>query len=95
MTILHALNRLGERLQAQDKLPPFGFSNEKIGFCIGLNEDGSVAAIHDLRTLNRKKLVSRILPVPQSIKRASGVATNFLWDNTCRVYRKTFGRARR
>jgi CRISPR-associated protein Csd1 len=85
MTILHALNRLGERLQAQDKLPPFGFSNEKIGFCIGLNEDGSVAAIHDLRTLNRKKLVSRILPVPQSIKRASGVATNFLWDNTAYV----------
>jgi CRISPR-associated protein Csd1 len=65
--------------------PPFGFSSEKIGFLISLNEDGSPASLPiDLRN-DDKKQTPRQMFVPQAIKRTSGVAANFLWDKTSYV----------
>ena len=40
MSILASLAKAYDRLS---DAPPFGFSSEKIGFLIPLNEDGSVA----------------------------------------------------
>lgn len=61
--------------------PPYGFSSEKIGFCVVLNPDGSVAAIEDLRSAD-KKPVPRLMQVPASPKRSGSTPRpNFLWDN--------------
>ena len=80
MSILASLARAYERLP---DAPPFGFSSEKIGFLISLNEDGTVAcAPIDLRH-DDKKRTPRILPVPASFKRPGITPRSFfLWDNT-------------
>lgn len=72
---------------AYDRLPnaaPLGFSPEKIGFCIVLNPDGSVAAVEDRRDTDKKRS-PEVRMVPQAVKRASGIAPNFLWDKTAYV----------
>ena len=76
--------------------PPFGYSTEKIGFLISLNEDGSVAGPPiDLREGDGKKKTPKMMPAPQPAKRTSGVAPNFLWDKTSYVLGVTAGEGKR
>lgn len=79
---------LASLAEAYDRLPDApqpGFSSEKIGFVISLNEDGTVANVVDLRMADGKKKVLRQLKVPQPTKRTAGIAPNFLWDKTSYV----------
>jgi CRISPR-associated protein Csd1 len=92
MTVLSALAKAYERLP---NAPPFGFSSEKIGFVISLNEDGSVASVTDLREGEGKKARPRLMLVPQPVKRTAGIAPNFLWDKTSYVLGVTAGEGRR
>jgi len=84
MSILASLNRAYERLAERHEVPPFGYSSEKIGFVISLNEDGSLAgAPSDLRQGAGKKLVAPMMSVPASFKRPGITPRSFfLWDNT-------------
>ncbi len=92
MSILAALIRAYDRLP---DAPPFGYSMEKIGFVIGLNEDGSVASVTDLRGGAGKKKQPPMLLVPQPVKRTAGIAPNFLWDKTSYVLGVTAGEGKR
>ena len=92
MSILASLVKAYERLP---EAPPFGFSAEKIGFLISLNPDGSVASVTDLRTSAGNKKIAPLMQVPQAIKRASGIAPNFLWDKTAYVLGVTAGEGKR
>lgn len=93
MSILASLVDAYERLP---DAPPFGFSLEKIGFLIALNEDGTVAGTPvDLREGEGKKRVARPISVPQPVKRTSGIAPNFLWDKTSYVLGVTAGEGKR
>ena len=74
MSLLSALVGAYDRMP--DK-PPYGFSAEKIGFCIILNPDGSVTDVADLRDSDKKRS-PRVMQVPQAIKRAVNIAPNFL-----------------
>ncbi len=80
MSILASLAKAYDRLP---DAPPFGFSSEKIGFLIPLNEDGTVASTPiDLRHDDRKR-TPRIMPVPASFKRPGTTPRSFfLWDNS-------------
>lgn len=52
------MSMLASLVRAYDRLPdapPFGFSTEKIGFCVLLNAAGSVASVEDLRGDDRKR----------------------------------------
>ena len=81
MSLLASLVRAYDRLP---DAPPFGYAMAKIGFCVVLNENGSVSDVIPLRgTDNRRS--PRTLLVPQPKKRASGIDPNFLWDNTSYV----------
>lgn len=61
--------------------PPYGFSSEKIGFCVVLNPDGTVAEVVDLRDTD-KKHSPRMMQVPASPKRSGSTPRpNFMWDN--------------
>lgn len=92
MSILASLVRAYERLP---DAPPFGYSSEKIGFVISLNEDGAVANIIDLRDGQGKKKTPRVMPVPQPSKRTAGIAPNFFWDKTSYVLGVTAGAGKR
>ena len=81
MSLLASLARAYDRLP---DAPPYGFSTEKIGFCVLLNRDGSVAGVEDLRATDKKRS-PRMLLVPQAVKRASNIAPNFLWDKSAYV----------
>lgn len=92
MSILASLVKAYGRLP---DAPPFGYSMEKIGFIIGLNEDGSVASVTDLRDGAGKKKQPPMLLVPQPVKRTAGIAPNFLWDKTSYVLGVTAGEGKR
>jgi CRISPR-associated protein Csd1 len=93
MSILASLVKAYERLP---DAPPFGFSTEKIGYCISLNRDGSVAGEPiDLREGEGKKKSPRILQAPQGVKRTVDIAPNFLWDKTAYVLGVTAGEGKR
>jgi CRISPR-associated protein Csd1 len=93
MSILASLVRAYERLP---DIPPYGFSNEKIGFQISLDEQGMPVGLpHDLRLPNGKNQVAPTMLVPQPVKRASNIAPNFLWDKTAYVLGVTAGEGRR
>lgn len=89
--ILQKLNELYYRLStkkdASDNflVPPFGFSDEKISYCIVLSKEGSVIDIQDVRETSGKKVVPKLMSVPRPEKRTSGVKSNFLWDKTAYV----------
>lgn len=93
MSFLAALTKAYERLP--DK-PAYGFSAQKIGFLISLNEDGTTAGKpRDLRVVAGKKLTPPLMLVPQPIKRTVNIEPNFLWDKTSYVLGVTAGDGKR
>ena len=92
MSILSSLVRAYDRLP---DAPPFGYSLEKISFCISLNEDGSVAHVIDLRDTSKKKPQPRLMLVPQPVKRTAGISPNTFWDKSSYVLGVTFGAGKR
>ncbi len=80
---------LASLLRAYDRLPdapPYGFSSEKIGFLISLDEDGTVAHVVDLRAREGKRRDPRVVSVPASFKRPGTTPRSFfLWDNSAFV----------
>ncbi len=88
MSPLASLVRAYDRMAARSgEVPAFGFSQEKIGFLIPLNPDGTVAHIPiDLRQGEGKKKTARLMTVPASFKRPGVTPKSFfLWDNTAYV----------
>ena len=86
--ILPALIDYYDRLAADPsaEVAPFGFSRQKVSFCIVLKPDGAVVEIADAREAVERgkgtKLVPRQLVVPgQSKPSGSGITPCFLWDN--------------
>ena len=85
--ILASLARYYRRLAAQSdvagnpKVPPYGFSEEKIGWVLVLDRDGNLVDV--VPNLNGdKKPQPKLMSVPRPEKRTSGVKPNFLWDKT-------------
>jgi CRISPR-associated protein Csd1 len=83
MSILASLAKAYERIPSA---PPFGYSSERIGFVISLNDNGSVCSVTDLRVGEGKKRTARTMQVPASFKRPGTTPKPFfLWDNTAFV----------
>lgn len=59
-----------------------GYSRAKVSFALSLSRTGELLGVVDLRVEKSKKLVSREMNVPEQVKRSSGVAANFLCDNS-------------
>lgn len=86
--IVQALAQYYQRLASQTtsaglpKVPPFGYSQEKIGYVLVLSQDGEVIDVIPNLTAD-KKPKAKALAVPQYLeKRTSGIRPNFLWDKT-------------
>ena len=59
-----------------------GYSRAKVSFALMLSVTGDLLGVVDLRVEKGKKLVSRVMNVPEQVKRAVNVAANFLCDNS-------------
>lgn len=67
-------------------VPPHGFSEENISYCLVLSKDGDLLNIQDIRESNEHKIRPKRLNVPQSFKRPGTAPRPFyLWDKTSYV----------
>lgn len=85
--ILQSLTAYYEQLLKQGKVEAPGWDSKfKVSYELRLGPDGQLLALNDLRQevpKGKKTVIApRELPVPHRVKRASGVAANFLCDNT-------------
>lgn len=85
--ILQALTAYYEQLFRQGKLSAPGWDDSfKVSYELRLNDAGQLVSVLDLRTETKmgKKtvLAPRAMRVPAHVKRASGIAANFLCDNS-------------
>lgn len=82
--ILQALNRYYDRLSADPngEIAPFGFSRQKIAFCVIVNTDGALSGIEDLRIFEGKRAIPASVQVCGDSKpTGAGINPCFLWDN--------------
>jgi CRISPR-associated protein Csd1 len=82
--ILHALytyyHRLRENPESGITLP--GLAPQKISYALIIDHGGRLVGVQDIRDVSGKKPRPVQLMVPEGAIRSSGVAANFLWDNT-------------
>lgn len=84
--ILQALVEHYEDLAAQGKLARPGWSDANISYALYINDAGeleqAVSLKQEVDRGKKKVLLPRPMSLPAPIKRSSGVASNFLWDNS-------------
>lgn len=84
--ILQALVEYYEDLVAQGKLARPGWSDANISYALYINDAGeleqAVSLKNEVERGKKKVLVPRPMSLPAPVKRSSGVASNFLWDNS-------------
>ena len=84
--ILEALVKQYENLAAQGKACKEGWCQAKVSYAIHLSEEGKITGIVSLKQAeergNKTVYVSAPRMVPEMVTRSSGVAANFLCDNS-------------
>lgn len=81
--ILQALTRYYETLADQGKIARPGWAKSRVSYALCLNTDGElVQVIPLLEETGGKKPQPRQFDLPAPVKRSSGIASNFLWDNS-------------
>ena len=86
MTILHALAKHHERLEASGRAPPYGYSRERISYGIVLSCEGELVDVTPLIETQGKTPRPREMSVPQTSNRSGTTPRSFyLWDKTAYV----------
>ena len=81
MSILTSLERAYHRLEKENKVPPIGYSDERVSYCVVLNAEGQpVGQPVDLRDHSGKKPIVPRHSVPRPENRTVKIVPNFLWD---------------
>ena len=84
--ILDALVGLYERLAERGEVAAEGWCKAKVSYAVNLSEEGRITGILPMKTeadRGKKKVwVPVSLMVPEMVTRSSGVAANFLCDNS-------------
>jgi CRISPR-associated protein Csd1 len=82
--ILQALNEYYERKAAEpgSGMPPYGYGEQKISFCLVISKKGELVKVVDLRQGEGKRIRPSVLTVPAAVIRTGNPIPNFLWDNT-------------
>lgn len=84
-SLYYRLLEAPDPVSGNPRVPPFGFTDENISYCLVLSKAGELVDIQDLRDTSEKKPKPKRLSVPRPEKRTSGVKPNFLWDKTAYV----------
>ena len=84
--ILQALVQYYEDLLANGKITRPGWTSAKVSWALELDENGQLMALHPLQQEEKRGKKTVLAPcqlqVPEQVKRSSGVAANFLCDNS-------------
>ena len=84
--ILQELVKYYERLAEQGKVSKPGWCSAKVSYCLDLRPDGTVARVisclKEEERGKKKVLVPQDFTVPAMVSRSSGIAPNFLCDNS-------------
>ena len=84
--IIQALTCLFDDLVRQEKLSRPGWSPAKISYALCLDETGGltyvVPLLREEQTGKKTQLRPALINLPAPVKRASNIASNFLWDNS-------------
>lgn len=84
--ILQALVKYYEDLEKQGKLPRQGWCQAKVSYGINLSTDGNIKNIiwlkDEIQTGKKQIWTSKTMSVPAMLTRSSGIAANFLCDNS-------------
>ena len=84
--ILQALVQYYEDLLANDKITRPGWTSAKVSWALELDENGQLMVLHPLQQEEKRGKKTVLAPcqlqVPEQVKRSSGVAANFLCDNS-------------
>lgn len=86
-SLVNYYHRLATELDSttnNPKVPPYGFSEEKIGYILVLDRNGNLVDVISNLTAD-KKPKAKLMNVPRPEKRTSGIKSNFLWDKTAYV----------
>ena len=86
--ILQALNEQYQRLldDPESGVAPPGYCPAKVSHAAILSVSGELIDILPISIQNGKKVLPRILLVPEQIKRAAGIDANYLCDNASYVF---------
>lgn len=86
--ILQALKEYYDRMAADPEsgIAPEGWEWKEIPFIAVLGNNGNLLQIEDTREGEEKKKRGKLLLVPQSVKKTSGIAANLLWDTANYVF---------
>lgn len=80
--ILQSLVSYYEALAATGDAPRQGWGRVRIQLALEIDEAGKLLSVQPLEAIGEKgKPTPRYLTLPTPVKRSSGVASNFLWDN--------------
>ena len=84
--ILQALVKYYEDLEKQGKLPKQGWCQAKVSYGINLSTDGNIKNIiwlkDEIQAGKKQIWTSKTMSVPAMLTRSSGIAANFLCDNS-------------
>ena len=81
--ILQALTQYYEDLVRQDKIARPGWVKQKVSYALCIKENGELEQVVPLlEETEGKKPQPRKMVLPAPVKRSSGIAPNFLWDNS-------------
>lgn len=84
--ILQALVECYEDLSAQGKIPTPGWSLQKISYILCIDADGQLEeaiCVRQPEQRGKKEVwVPKLLELPAGVKKASGIISNFLWENS-------------
>lgn len=85
--ILQALTQYYNALNARGEIDAPGWGKPKISYALCLRENGElmqvIPLLHEVEA-GKKKVIrpSEDIRLPAAVKRSSGIASNFLWDNS-------------
>ena len=82
--MINALYECYDRLLADENsgVSRPGYSRAKVSFALMLSGTGNLLGVVDLRVEKGKKLVSRVMNVPEQVKKSSGISANFLCETS-------------
>ena len=84
--ILQALTKLYQDLVEQKKIACLGWGPVKVSYALCINEEGDfeqiIPLIEKVRSGKKTKLQPQIMELPAAVKKSSGIASNFLWENS-------------
>jgi len=91
--ILQALVKYYEDMEAKEKVPSYGWGVQKVSYALCLNKEGTMCRMisvkREVEVEKKKKKETEVktywvpqnMQLPMAVKRASNIASNFLWDN--------------